>query len=222
MGNWFEENPSRSVVVHTIIVGGAVWAAFAFVFDESKIAVYRAQAENEKATAGQYKAKTEVLEVEIARLRDENKKYLDWMVSTPNTIPYLEQRIKALNDENSRQKAQLTIKGEAPKTEGSLITPYSSGRVLNLGDAFVDPKTHASLGIGRITADFSTSVVIALPGQKPVEIPNAKPGSSWNFLKDNKQYQMTLSRVDWFSNKAEVQIREVQDLPYKLQKPTSR
>jgi len=71
VSNWFEDHPIRSIIVHTLIVAGAVWAAFAFIFDENKVAVYRAQVENEKATATQYKAKTEVLEVEIARLLQE-------------------------------------------------------------------------------------------------------------------------------------------------------
>src|SRR5207237_10846135 len=97
MGNWFESSPARSVIIHTLVVAGAVWAAFAFVFDENKVNAFKAQVESEKATSNQYKAKTEVLEVEIARLRDENKKYQEWLTATPATIPFFESRLKALN-----------------------------------------------------------------------------------------------------------------------------
>jgi len=213
VSNWFESHPIRSIIIHTIIVASAVWAAFAFVFDENKVAVYRAQAENEKATANQYKAKTEVLEVEIARLREESHKYLEWMVNTPNTIPYLEQRIKILTDENNRQKAQLAaVTKVEPLSKGSFTIPsYSNIKVLNMGESFVDPRTNATLGVGRIASDFTASVVLNVPGEKPRELAQAKPGETWIFTKDNRQYQLTLSKIDWFGNKAEVQLKELEE-----------
>lgn len=215
MSNWFENHPIRSIIIHTIIVAGAVWAAFAFIFDENKVAVYRAQVENEKTTANQYKAKTEVLEVEIARLREESRKYLEWMVNTPNTIPYLEQRIKTLTDENNRQKAQLAgIVRVEPSAAGSLVRPlYSNFKVMNIGESFVDPRTNATLGIGRIAPDFTASVLLNVPGEKARELAQAKPGETWTFTKNDKQYQITLSKIDWFANKAEVQLKEVENKP---------
>jgi len=212
MSNWFENHPARSIIVHTILVGTTVWVSFRFVFDENKVAFYQAQVENEKATANQYKAKTEVLEVEIARLRDETRKYLEWMTNTPNTIPYLEQRIKTLADENTRQKAQLGAAAKIEPPNGRAITavPYSNSKIINIGEAFVDPRTSATLGVGRIASDFTANVVLNVPGDGPRELPRAKPGQTWIFSKGQKQYQLTLSRVDWFSNTAEVQLREVE------------
>jgi hypothetical protein len=211
MSNWFEDHPARSIIIHSFIVAGAVWAAFAFVFDDNKVAAIRAQAENEKAAADQHKAKTEFLEVEIARLREENRKYLEWMANTPNTIPYLEQKLKHLVEENGLQKSELT---RATRTESSGVTapsvlPYSNTKVLNVGESLVDPKTDATLGIGRITQDFTASAVLNLPGEKPQELAQVKAGASWTFDKDDKRYQLTVSKVDWFLNKAEVILKEI-------------
>jgi hypothetical protein len=198
--NWFASNATTSVVIHTIVVATAVGAAFLFVFDENKIAAH-------VATANQYKAKTEVLEVEIARLRDENKKYLDWMVHTPNTIPHLENRIKVLTDEVSRHRDKPVPPKVEPLTK--MLAPYGASRVLNVGESFVDPLTNAALGIGRITADFTAPVTLSLPGQKSTELPRATAGSVWTFTKGEKRYQLTLSKLDWYSNKAEVQLVEI-------------
>lgn len=212
MSNWFESHPARSIITHTIIVAGAVWAAFAFVFDENKVAVYRAQVESEKATTNQYKAKTEVLEVEIAHLREESRKYLDWMANTPNTIPYLEQRIKVLTDENNRQKVQLiaVAKVETSSLGSQTASLYSNVKVVNMGEAFVDPRTNATLGVGRIAPDFTARVVLSIPGEKTHELAEAKPGETWIFTKGTKQYQLTLSKIDWFTNRAEIQLNELE------------
>jgi hypothetical protein len=221
VSNWFESNPTRTVIIHTFLVATAVWAFFVFVFDENKVAAYRAEVENEKATASQYKAKTEVLEVEIARLREESRKYLEWMVNTPNTIPYLEQRIKTLTDENNRQKAQLAAVAKVePSGTPSLTTiPYSNTKLLNIGEAFIDPRTNATLGIGKIAPDFTANIVLNVPGEKARELPQAKAGETWKFTKGDKYYQLTLSKVDWFTNKAEVQLRELEE---KQKPPASR
>lgn len=217
MSNWFESHPARSIILHTFVVAGTVWAAFAFIFDENKVAVYKAQAENEKASANQYKAKTEVLEVEIARLREDNSRYLEWMVNTPNTIPYLEQKIKHLVDENNRQKSELIgIAGVESSATATLSEPlYSNSKILNPGESLVDPKTNVTFGIGSITSDFTTSALLNLPRAKPQELSKVKAGASWTFNKDGRQYQLSVLKIDWFSNKAEVILKEIGSKEYK-------
>lgn len=208
MENWFERNAAKSIVIHTLIVAGAVWAAFEFVFDKNKVAAYQGEVANVRATAEQYKAKTEVLEVEIARLRDENKKYLDWMVQTPNTIPHLEGRIKVLLDENAKQKAQLTGIG-SPSKPAFPTLPYSNGKSLYLGEAFVDPQTNAIVGVAGVNSDFTTDIRLTLPGQKAADLVRVKPGTSWTFEQGTRRYMVTVPKIDWYTNKAEVQIREI-------------
>lgn len=212
MSNWVETNPARSFIIYTIFIAGTVWVAFAFIFDENKVAVYKAQVENEKASANQYKAKTEVLEVEVAQLREENKKYLEWMVSTPNTIPYLEQKINRLVEENNRQKSELVgvAHAESSGTATLSLPLYLNSKVLNVGESLIDPKTNITFGIGRITPDFTTSAVLNIPGAKPQELSQVKAGSSWTFYTDNRHYQLTVSKIDWFSNKAEVILKEIE------------
>lgn len=210
--NWFEESPARSVVIHTLVVGGAVWAAFAFVFDENKVNAVRAQVENEKAIASQYKAKTEVLEVEVARLRDENKKYETWLTTTPTSIPFLEAKIKTLTDENNRlqqEHSEPRPTDSAPLSSEQPGAPYAASKTLSLGEAYVDQKTGATIGIGKISDNFTATGNITLPGQKPQIIEKIIAGNNWFFTHSGQKYQLIVLKVDWFSNKAEVSVREV-------------
>lgn len=207
MSNWFESSPARSVVIHTFVVAGAVWAAFTFIFDENKVNFYRAQAENEKATASQYKAKTEVLEVEIARLRDENKKYETWLTTMPTSIPFLDAKIKALTDENTRLRQEpRSLDSASPALPAQ---PYTASKTLTVGEAYIDPKTSATIGIGRIFENFTANGTITLPAQKAQELGTIRAGDNWLFVQGGQRYQLTVLKIDWFSNKAEVAIHEV-------------
>ena len=214
MSNWFESSPARSVVVHTLVVAAAVWAAFAFIFDENKVSVFKAQVENEKATSNQYKAKTEVLEVEIARLRDENKKYQEWLTATPNTIPFVESKLKVLTEENAKLSLELKSapRSSAAASSASNESPqkaYAFSRLMNIGEAFVDPKTNATLGIGVISPDFTASATLTLPNGKSQDLPKLKSGDNWIFTLGANRYQLTVLKVDWFTNKAEVLVKEI-------------
>jgi hypothetical protein len=200
MSNWFESSPARSVVIHTLVVAAAVWAAFNFVFDENKV--------------NHYKAKTEVLEVEIARLREENKKYHEWLTSTPNTIPFLETKLKTLIAENAKLSTEL-ISAPRPAAAASATTSeppsktYVYSRALNVGESFIDPQTNAILGIGLIARDFTAAGVLTLPDGQGGAVPTLKVGDSWKYPHGGKRYQLTLSKVDWYTNRAEVTVREM-------------
>jgi len=43
MSNWFENNPTRSILIHTVVVAAATWAFFVFIFDENKVNLHEAK-----------------------------------------------------------------------------------------------------------------------------------------------------------------------------------
>lgn len=216
MSNWVEKSSARSFILYTVFVVGATWTVFTYFFDDNKVNGYRSQAESEKAAAGQYKAKTEVLEVEISRLRDENKKYLDWLSATPSSIPFLENKLKALTEENATLKIELTS-AEISATDNPFSipdlksVPYVATKTLSLGEAYIDQKTNATIGIGTITPNFTANGNITLPGQNQKEIDSIKAGDNWVFLYGGKQFKLSVIKVDWFSNKSEVMVKEIQE-----------
>ena len=77
MSNWVEDSPTRAIIVYTILIASATWLVSTYILDENKINFYRAESVS-------YKAKVEVLEFEIERLRNENERYLNWLQESPS------------------------------------------------------------------------------------------------------------------------------------------
>jgi len=203
MANWFESNPLTSIVSYTILVAGSTSAAFLFVLNDNKVSLAKAESD-------QYKAKTEVLEVEIARLRQENKKYLDWMTSTPNTIPYLESKIASLTERLAKSSETSTNPSQPSSGLNASRIIYANSQIISVGETFWDKKTGASAGIGRITPEFTTTAVLTLPSGRTQEIDSVKAGANWRFDLEGKSYELQFDKIDWYSNKATISVREIE------------
>lgn len=205
MDDWFNKRTLKtfvSFVSYTSFVVVATWASFRYIYVQREVDFFE--------------AKAQALEVQVAQLREENKKYLEWLSGTPKTIPYLEQKINSLNDELHPKK--ITVQGKITTEDAILsgtvsveIPPYSNIKTLNINEAWVDPKTKVVFSIGRIMPDFSVSAVLGLPGEKTQKLEQVKDGDNWIFVKDAKRYQLTVWNVNWYSNKVEVRLVEILD-----------
>lgn len=102
MSNWFEENPTKSIISYTLVVIAATWAASYFVIDENKINLYRSQVDNEKSVNRQLQAKVSVLEGKILDLSNENKQLKEWLSSEATSYPALVNKIQALEKNSVR------------------------------------------------------------------------------------------------------------------------
>ena len=217
MENWFQEHPVYTIVGHTILIATTTWIISSFIIDENRVNLYKAQTENasaqinnEKAISEQYKAKISVLELELSKLRQENQRYLSWLSQEPKSIPALENKIKALEDQLktvlAKVKSGLAV---TPNQDSGVKLPYEFKSPFLKGESFVDPKTKATLGVSGIYADYTASGVIYLPGSGTVELDNVKPGSSWEFEKDGTKYKLTLNGVNWLNNRLEASVAEM-------------
>ncbi|MDA0426639.1 hypothetical protein ACBG90_00755 [Stutzerimonas kunmingensis] len=211
MSNWIQEHPAYTIIGHTIIVATTTWFVSSFVIDENKVNLYKARAENADAISEQYKAKISVLELELARLRGENERYLSWLMQEPRAIPALESKIKALelrlgsiqsSDANGRTSNNPVI--DAKKLPYEFVSPFSKG------ESFVDPRTKATLGIFDINPDYTAEGVLYLPGGENVELNNVKPGATWIFEQGGSNYKMTLEGVNWISNSLKASVVELE------------
>lgn len=213
MPNWFQEHPGYTIIGHTIVVATTTWLVSSFVIDENKVNLYRAQAENADAISEQYKAKVSVLELELARLRGENERYLSWLMQEPRTIPALESKIKALESKlaASSQPSEGIGQSPAKSSAGTEELPYEFTIPFSKGESFVDPKTKATLGISDINPDYTAEGVLYLPGGKNIELQRVKPGSTWIFEQDGSNYKMTLEGINWINNSLRASVVELEE-----------
>jgi regulator of replication initiation timing len=190
-------------------VSGITWAAFAFVFDENKLNVHKAEVENLKAQTGQYKAKVEVLESRISHLTLENNKLHSWLVNTPKTIPHLESKVKELEATNASLMKEASQKAASSVESNPLDKPYYNGAKIEKGGAFFDPLTTASLGVNSFNPNYTADVQVTLPGKGGDHLKDVKPGTQWPFNHNGKNYLMVLHETNWLTNMAKVSIQEV-------------
>ena len=196
MSNWFESNQTKSIIIYTVLVAGTTWTVFNVLLDDKKLASARAETD-------QYKAKTEVLETQISQLKDENQKYLNWLASTPGTVPYFESELAKAKELAS------SVKAASPAIEPNMSTTSGRAAVLTPGESLVDPVTGAIIGVGLFHQDFTVDINITTPDGKTQSHPSSKAGAVWDFNYKSVQYRVTLSRSDWYKNEATVSIREL-------------
>lgn len=201
MSNWFEDNPIKSVISHTCLVGATIWAVSYFILDENKVNVYKAASE-------QYKAKVSVLENEISSLKAENERYRSWLLEDPKSFLALESKIKSL-------EVSLEEANKFPKVKAEEKVPvallYEFSKDFYKGESFTDPKTKVVIGVSGVTPEYTANGVVFLPGGEKVELTEAKPGTTWGFDKGGKKYNLTLDSVNWLNNSVKASVNEVSD-----------
>ena len=213
MSNWFSDHPITTIISHTLIVGTGVWAVSAFVLNDNKINLYKAQVEtskaqvdNSKTIAEQYMQKVSGLESEIARLRSENERYLTWLTSDPKSFPALSLKISDLERDLSAAKLLVPSAGENQSPVGDILYEFSKG--FSKGESFKDPMTKAVIGVSDIAPNYTASGVVSLPNGEKINLTSAKPGDSWDFEKSGKNYRLTLDSVDWITNSLKASVSE--------------
>jgi hypothetical protein len=226
MSNWLQDHPVFTIVGHTLIVASSAVIFTTFVLDENKINFYKAQSEssiaqinNEKAIAEQYKAKVSVLESEITNLRKVNDRYLGWLSHEKTSFPSLEIEIKNLKsnlDKVNFKLATLNVDKVNGNTKGNnqqittpILLPYEFSGDFEQGGSFIDPKTKATIGISRISSNYTATGVLHLPGQKRIELSGVKPGETWLYTDSNINYKLILESVNWINNSVKASVIEV-------------
>lgn len=219
MSNWFEDNPAKSIIGYTILIAGVTWATSTFIIDDNKVNLYKAQVGDRQAVAEQYKAKIDVLESELIKLREQNSRYLKWLQSQPASFPMLESRIMKLEEENATAKKILAhpqgehhlenmTTGVFKNTGSQKALPYNYFKDMEKGDAFVDPYTGATLGVSSIDSNNTAKIVLVLPGEKKQSIDDAKPGDSWDFSQFGLKFSIILTKISWLGDRIEVTVME--------------
>lgn len=209
MSNWFEQHPTRSIIVHTLLVAAATWAAFEFIFDKNKINLFEAKIGKTVAEAKEVEARNSVLLTRVEYLTLENQKLTRWLESTPNTIPYYEKEVKRL--EEKLKTVQLEI---GPATQDRPIEDISStynatSQVLDSSTAFYDKKTNVVLGVPEIRIGDKADIVLTLPDGKKIKEKDVTTGETWRFNKGGKEYMLMLDSIDWPTQSFKTSITEI-------------
>ncbi|WP_413285038.1 hypothetical protein [Vibrio sp. MA40-2] len=214
MSNWFENNPTRSVLLHTIVVATATWAAFAFVFDENRVKLHEAKVARAEAETKEVNARNAVLVTRVDYLTRENEKLLKWLELEPKSIPFYERqatelkaKIVKLEDTISlaSQSSNDTIKFDWKEQLGT----YNKQDLKPVQISIYDPLTQVVVGADRVLIDGSTDIKITMPSGEKIEQKSALPGDTWDYEHNGKNFRLILDSADWASQQFGTRIVEL-------------
>lgn len=211
----FNNNPVKTTVAYSLAIVGVTCAAFKFIYKDNELDFKQAQIESVKQQVEQYKAKLEITEKERDNLDKMNKQYLDWLQSTPQTLPFYEKKIKELEKNTQCNCNQNSIIENIPDTEKNVHDTITSGSYshtesIKKGYTFIDEKIPVSLSIGDIHyTPLSISGTINLPFNKSEIFEKKGPGTIWNFKFHNKDFLIMIESINWYFDSCEITVKEV-------------
>ncbi|MGF1845411.1 hypothetical protein L4C39_19920 [Vibrio clamense] len=216
LSNWFENNPTKTVISHTFVVAAATWAAFFFVFDENKIKLVETKAQKYQAETKEVLARNSVLLAQRDLLIEENKKYLRWLESTPNTLPFYEVELEKLNRKVASLEGELQVaeqqgnnieQPEQPEQPEEAVYVY--WRTLKVGESFIDPQTQVVLGVQTIEYELTAQTNVSFPNGEGKSRKDSKPGDSWPFSVGERKYVLVLQSLDWAAQRFTGRVHEL-------------
>jgi hypothetical protein len=204
MSNWFEDNPIKSVIGHTIIVASFTWVVSTFVLQDNRINLMRSEVDSQKAVAEQYKAKVELLQREIDTVRAENIEYRAWLSQSKDAVPTIVPRITEL-------KLKIAELEKIHKGVNASTTSSSPEITIARGRAYVDTPTGLVFTVLGINHERQARIAIKLPGKSVADESTVYPGWQWKFNADGQQHLLTLLEVNFFGDSIRIQITRAKE-----------
>jgi len=187
MSNWFENNPTKSVISYTFVIIAATWAFSTFILEDRKLSDIKSQLETQKIITDEYKAKVDILQKDIEKLQAENTEYKSWLEKEGKVVPSI------FIDQNLTMKEE--IKRLKLKLEKSSIEPEIN-QTLKAGIAYIDNELDVSLTLDKVEYGNKATIFIKLPNSdKSTQFKEIKAGDLVPFEKDGKKYKITFKKV---------------------------
>ena len=206
MSNWFEDNPSKSVITYTLLVAGATWAISTFILQDDRLNLARSELEAEKSISEQYKAKTELLQRDIDAIRAENAEYRTWLGQTKDAIPsivprILELRNKIANLESASPRSVAAIPSSAPSSSTASATAISTEEKRAVfGTAYIDNDGGVIFTVRQTYPDRKADVTVKLPDKAVPIRETIDAGAQWKFKSKGKNYVLTVTSIGFIND----------------------
>lgn len=205
MSNWFEDHPVKTIIGHTILIGGAVFAFSKFILIENTEHLYKAQLETKEASIAQYEARISFLEDENTKLENEVNKYLEWVQNTPGTVQYVEK----INEELEKQLAEEKEKNILDEGEGKIKKYYQEYKNISGDNAIVDKETEVVFALKDIKVNGKADLSFSIPTLGMEEVENVSPGYIKEFAIGEKTYQFIIVSINYVPNTCSIILKEL-------------
>ncbi|ENW97793.1 hypothetical protein [Acinetobacter sp. NIPH 298] len=198
MSNWFEDNPLKSIIGHTVLVMTFTWGISTFVLEDRKLSDVKSQLETQKSVTEEYKVKVEILQKDIEKLQAENSEYKLWLEKEGKVVPSIIVS-KNLQMQEEIKNLRSMLKDSAMGVE------YKHN--LSVGTAYIDNGLDISMTLDKVFYGNKASIYIRFPdSNENVKYENIKAGDVKIFKKDNKKHKITFTKVLFIQDLVEFTI----------------
>jgi uncharacterized small protein (DUF1192 family) len=196
MSNWFEDNPVKSVIVHTIFIAATTWAVSTYVFQDNRIALLRSELDAQKALSEQYKTKSELLSKDLESVRAENVEYRNWLSESKDAVPAIMPRITELKSYIASLEAKVA----------KLPAAFSLNRDARRGAPTTDDKTGVVVEVQEVTVDKQAKLLVKFPDRDTKVVLKVKGGEFFPFMLGPVTYRLSILRVYYIADGIEFAI----------------
>lgn len=202
MSNWFENNATKSIITYSLTIIAISCTGTYFILDENKDNKHQSEINSSESRIKSLNEKIQYLQFANENLSTENTKLISMIQSIPGNVLYFNKKIAELEKSNRIDTVQN-------KETGTKNTYTFQSNPISKGNAFIDKKTGATIGLNIITSNSSANGILNLPNQKEMVINNVIAGKKWSFKYENTSYEITIQEINYITDKYKIIIKEI-------------
>ncbi|WDF47138.1 hypothetical protein PQ459_01345 [Chryseobacterium sp. KACC 21268] len=197
MSNWFETNPTKSIIGYTILIIGVTWAFYKFTFEESKIDNYKSQIETKQATISQYQARIEYLEEENLKFKSELKDFEEWNSKSDNpTLFYKSQYEKTILSRNDSTKINISEKDNLENI------------IINKSESYINKDLDLIIGLKDVSVNYGCFLNVSYGNNLNQNFENKKVGETIILESNKGKIKATINKVNFVYSNIEISIHK--------------
>ncbi|WP_026728802.1 hypothetical protein [Flavobacterium denitrificans] len=212
MKNWFENNQTKSVILYTLIISASTWACYKYMYEESKLELYKAQIESKQVELSQLQSRIEFLEKKNSSLEVVIKEFEDWNSKSQN--PNLFYKTKFEEMASLKQKYQNSIalnsssEDSIPKTYDTIVAKeiFPIDAKIYKGDTYINDKEQIVIAVNDVNVSRECDLILSVGNKKNESFKNVKVGKTFTYLVGKRKLRITLSKTEFITSWATFHI----------------
>lgn len=215
MSNWFENNPTKSILSYTFVLFTTAFAASYFLFATNRDDNHRLEKEQLQSIILSLKEKNEMYEFEIRNLREERNNLTEWIQSMPGSVMYFDKKIKELEGKIIYDTIRINVRGGVLPLlkEDSEINQENyifESNSTSKGHSVIDVRTNATIGLNEINVNRTASGVLNLPNQERKKISDVIAGDKWSFVHNGQKFELTIVEINFMRDTYKILIKQIE------------
>lgn len=215
MGNWFEDNQTKSVILYTLIISASTWACYKYMYEESKLELYKAQIESKQVELSQFQSRIEFLEKKNLSLEVIVKEFEDWNSKSQNPSLFYKTKFEEIASLKQKYENSIALSSSSSSldsisdTSNNIIKSkeiYPIDTKIYKGDTYINDKEQIVIAVNDISVSRECDLILSVGNKKNEIFKNVKVGKTFTYLVGKKKLSITLSKTEFVTSWAAFHI----------------